>query len=95
MLLILITGLGSLLRAALGPKTRASLWQAWSNYNDQATVLPDFLDHNVKESPEMVRISSEIQPVYVQRSMSQACWSGTGNTYHETLWLRRVASRSS
>ena len=27
-------------------------------------------------------------------SMSQACWSGTGDTYNGTLWFRWVANRS-
>ena len=51
--------MGSLLRAALGPKT-------WGYYNDQATGLPDFFYHPVKESRGRVSISSETRPVYVQ-----------------------------
>ena len=47
--------MGFLLRAALGPKTRASL-----------ASLGLILDHPVKESRGMVSISSEIRPVYVQ-----------------------------
>ena len=39
---------------------------AWAYYNDQATGLPDFLDHPVKESRGRVSISSETRPVYVQ-----------------------------
>ena len=39
---------------------------AWGYYNDQATGLPDFLDHPVKDSRERVSISSETRPVYVQ-----------------------------
>ena len=45
-LLTLVTGVGSLLTAALGPKT----WPVWSYYKDEAIALPDFLDHPVKES---------------------------------------------
>ena len=39
---------------------------AWAYYNDQATGLPDFLDHPVKENRGRVSISSETRPVYVQ-----------------------------
>ena len=57
--------MGSLSRAALGPKP-GHPWPAWGYYNDQATGLPDVLDHPVKESRGRVSISSETQPVYVQ-----------------------------
>ena len=33
--------MGSLLRATLGPQTRAS-WPAWGYYDDQAITLPGF-----------------------------------------------------
>ena len=56
---------GSLLRAALDPQTRASLAN-WGYYDDQAMALPDFLDHPMEESRRRVRISSETHPVYVQ-----------------------------
>ena len=52
--------MGSLLRAALGPKP-GHPWPAWDCYNDQA--LPDFLDHPVKESRWRVSIGSETRPV--------------------------------
>ena len=69
--------MGSLLRAALGPKTRASL-PAWGYYDNPAIVLPDFLDHPVKESRWKVSIGSE----------TQAFGSGTGDTYSGSLWFR-------
>ena len=40
-------------------------WPAWGYYNNQATGLPDFLDHPVKESRGRVSISSETRLVYV------------------------------
>ena len=63
--------MGSLLRAALGPKTRASLA---SLGDDQAMALPDFLDHPVKESHWRVSIGSETRPVYVQSIYVPSIW---------------------
>ena len=57
--------MGSLLRAALGPKTRAP-WPAWGYYDDQAMALLDLLDHPMKESHRRVSRGSETRPVYVQ-----------------------------
>ena len=65
--------MGSLLRAALGPKIRAS-WPAWGYYDDQAMALPDFLDHPVKESRQRVSISNETRPVYVQNIYVPSLW---------------------
>ena len=65
--------MGSMLRAALGPKTRASL-VSLGYYNDQAMALPDFLDYPVKESRRRVSISSETRPVYVQSIYVPGLW---------------------
>ena len=65
MLLTLITGVGSLLRAALGPKPRYPQ-PAWSYYNDEAVALSDFLDHFVKESHGRISINSVTRPIYIQ-----------------------------
>ena len=61
--LTLEVGVGSLLRAALGPKTKGIPGQPGA-ITDQAVGLPDFLDHPVKESCWRVSIGSETRPVY-------------------------------
>ena len=59
--------MGSLLRAALGPKP-GHPWPAWGYYNDQEIALPD-MDHPVKETHGRVSISREFM---FRSSMSQA-----------------------
>ena len=78
MLLTLVAGVESLLKAALGPKPGYP-WPVWVYYNDEAIALPEFLDHPVKESHVKVSISNE---------------SGTGDTNNGSLWFRQVANRS-
>ena len=63
----------SLLRAALGPKTRASL-ASLGLFDDQAMALLDLLDHLVKESRRRVSIGSETHPVYVQSIYVPRLW---------------------
>ena len=46
----------------------------WGYYDDQAMVLPDFLDHPVKESCRRVSIGSETRPVYVQSIYVPSLW---------------------
>ena len=79
-LLTLVAVVGSLLRAALGPKTRASLvslgLSLWSG-----SGIAWFFGSPVKESRWRVSISSETRPIYVRASMSQAFGSGIGDTY--------------
>ena len=57
--------MGSLLRAALGPKTRD---------DDQAMALLDLLDHLVKESRRRVSIGRKVHPVYVQSIYVPSLW---------------------
>ena len=54
--------MGSLLRAALGPKP-GNPWQALGYYNDEAVALSEFLDHLVKESRGRISIGNETQPI--------------------------------
>ena len=91
-MLTLVTRVRSLLRAALGLKTRACLARL-GLLEDEAIALPD-VDHPVKDTRRRVSISSETQPVVCTASTSQAFWSGTGDTHSGSLWFRRVANRS-
>ena len=50
MLLTLVARVGSLLRAALGPKT-GHPWSAWGYYNDEAIALPDFFGSPFEGEP--------------------------------------------
>ena len=64
-LLTLLAEVGSLLRAALGPKTRDTPGQPRADTMIRQFALSDLLDHPVKESRWRVSISCETRPVYV------------------------------
>ena len=65
--------MGSLLRAALGPKP-GHPWSAWGYYDDQAMALLDLLDHLVKESHRRVSIGREVRLVYIQSIYVPSLW---------------------
>ena len=79
--------MGSLLRAALGPKKQGIPGQpgAMTMIRKLDCLI---LDHPVKESRGRVGISSETRPVYVQSIYVPSIWSRTGDTYSGTLWFR-------
>ena len=96
MLLALVTEVGSLLRAALGPKTRKIPGQsgAITMMRQLHCLIIIFFYFSVKESRWRVCISSETDQFMFRAFMSQAFWSGTGDTYSGTLWFRQVVNRS-
>ena len=58
MLLKVVVGVESPLRAALGPKPGHS-WPTWGYKKNKAIALRNFLDHLVKESRRRVSIGNE------------------------------------